>query len=198
MRFPKEKVLIINKINDYKKNSDYFGIAKMKDFMLQHYRECDFEVYEELIRATFVIGNYDETILIGTDLIMKNIETFTITYYSLLASLGNNDLYQAKSLINKSGLLNSDEIKDLYVKDGANYSRLLTHADTLPALTLTLIIVNFIEGLIKEISLGADVNQEYLLFRFFDLINMLYELGYPSAIIKNLSGVMKLIFNIDI
>lgn len=198
MRFPKEKVLIINKINDCKKRSDYFTIAGMKDFILEHYLECDSEVYEELIRATFTIGNYDEVILIGNELINKNIETFSILYYVLLATLGNDDIFQAKSIINKSKLLNNNEIKNLYTQDGANYSRLLAHCTTLPSFTLALIIVNFIEGIIREFGRGINVNSEYLLYRFFDLINMLYELGYPTIIIRNLSNVMKLIFNIDI
>ena len=62
MRFPREKALIINQINDYKSNEDYYGIAKMKNLILDNYQQCDAEIYEDLIRATFVIGNYDEAI----------------------------------------------------------------------------------------------------------------------------------------
>ncbi|MCK9536494.1 MAG: hypothetical protein M0R05_02710 [Bacilli bacterium] len=198
MRFPKEKALIINKMNDYKKASDYYSIAQMKNQILDNYQECDTEIYEDLIRATFAIGNYDETILIGNDLITKNVETFTVIYYSLLAALGNDDIYQAKSLIKKSRLLSSGEIKNLYEKDGANYSYLLAYSHSLTSITLALIVVNFVEGLIREMASGVVIDHEYLLFRFFDLINMLYEIGYPPEIIRELSKVMKIIFNIDI
>lgn len=198
MRFPREKALIINQINDYKSNEDYYGIAKMKNLILDNYQQCDAEIYEDLIRATFVIGNYDEAILIANDLIAKNVETFTVIYYALLSALGNNDIYQAKSIIKKSQLLNSSEIKNLYSKDGANYSQLLTHVHSLPGLALALIITNFVEGLARELASGVEIDQEYLLFRFFDLINMLYEIGYPSVIIRELAKVMKIIFNIDI
>lgn len=198
MRFPREKALIINQINDYKSNEDYYGIAKMKNLILDNYQQCDAEIYEDLIRATFVIGNYDEAILIANDLIAKNVETFTVIYYALLSALGNNDIYQAKSIIKKSQLLNSGEIKNLYSKDGANYSQLLTHVHSLPGLALALIITNFVEGLARELASGVEIDQEYLLFRFFDLINTLYEIGYPSVIIRELAKVMKIIFNIDI
>ena len=62
MRFPREKALIINKINEYKNNEDYYAIAKMKNLILENYRQCDAEIYEDLIRATFAIGNYDEDV----------------------------------------------------------------------------------------------------------------------------------------
>lgn len=198
MRFPREKALIINKINEYKNNEDYYAIAKMKNLILENYRQCDAEIYEDLIRATFAIGNYDETILIGNDLIAKNVETFTVIYYSLLASLGNNDIYQAKSIIKNSRLLNGGEIKNLYSKEGANYSRLLAYSQSLPSLAMALIIVNFIEGLARELVNGIEIDGEYLLFRFFDLLNMLYEIGYPPKIIRELAKIMKIIFNIDI
>ncbi|MFY9537502.1 MAG: hypothetical protein WBL47_03330 [Bacilli bacterium] len=198
MRFPREKALIINKINEYKNNEDYYAIAKMKNLILENYRQCDAEIYEDLIRATFAIGNYDETILIGNDLIAKNVETFTVIYYSLLASLGNNDIYQAKSIIKNSRLLNGGEIKNLYSKEGANYSRLLAYSQSLPSLAMALIIVNFIEGLARELVNGIEIDGEYLLFRFFDLLNMLYEIGYPPEIIRELAKIMKIIFNIDI
>jgi len=198
MKFPKEKAYIINKINDYKKVFDYYSIAKMKDIILDNYQECDPDIYEDLIRATFAIGNYDQTLVIGNELIGKNAETFSVIYYSLLAALGNDDIYYAKSLIKKSRLLNSAEIKNLYTKDGANYSQLLIYAPTLTSFTLAMIIVNFVEGLVREINGDVEANQEYLLFRFFDLINMLYEIGFPSRIIRELTKAMKIIFNIDI
>jgi len=198
MIFPKNKALIKSKIEDYKKTSDYFSIFKMKDTILENYKECDYDIYEELIKATFSIGNFDEVILIGNDFIYKGIESFSLIYYFLLSCIANNDIYQAKSIIRKSKVLNVNEIKNLYKEDGANYTKLLNYTYSFPSIVLSLVIVNFVEGLMREVGSGINIDNEYLLFRFFDLLNMLYEIGYPHEIVLKLSNAMKIIFNIDI
>jgi len=198
MKFPKEKVVITNRINELKSNSDYFGIFKMKDEILTNYDILDSSIYENLISSTFYLGNFDDVIVIGSELIANDVETFEVIYYTLLALIANVDIYQAMSLIGKSKLLNLDEIKEYHANDGANYSNLLYFSETLSSSTLALIIVNFVKGLSREMTGNVEVDHEYMLFRFFDLINMIFEIGYPLEIIQRLTRAMKIIFNLEV
>lgn len=198
MRFPKEKVLITKEINDSISRGDYFGIFKLKDRIIDNYQVLDAQVFTNLLASTFIIGNFDEAITIGLELQKKGIETYETLYYVLLSLIANNDIYQALSVINRSSLLNNSEIKELYLEGGANYSNLLHYAESYPNFTLLLLIVNYIEGLAREMSGTKEPNPDYLLFRFFDLINLVYELGYPLEILQELSSIIKIIFNLDI
>ena len=198
MRFPKEKVVITSKINDLTKIKDYFGITKLKDEILHNYQVLDTSIYSKLIHANYIIGNYDQVIMISNDLMSKGIETFEIIYYTILSMIANTDIYQAMSYIKRSKILNLEDIKEFHSEDGANYSNLLNFSATLSSSTLALLMVNFVEGLSREMTGNLDVDKEYLLFRFFDLINMVYEIGYPLEIIEELTRAIKLIFYLDV
>lgn len=196
MKFPKEKAVITSKIKELMEKKDYYSIYQAKDDILLNYQVLDRSLFTDLISSVFLIGNFDEAISIGSDLMKKDIETFDILYYTLLSLLANTDIYQAMSVIRKSPLLNLDEVKEYHASDGANYSNLLHYADSTSILSL--LIVNFIEGLSREMTGHPDIDREYILFRFFDLINMVYELGFPLAIIEDLGRALKVIFNLDV
>ncbi len=198
MRFPKQKVQITHEINDNLSRGDYFGVFKLKDKILDNSEELDKKVFGDLLSSTFIIGNFDDVVLIASELKKKGIETYDTLYYSLLALIANEDIYQAMSIIKKSIILNAAEVKELRLEGGANYTNILSYADNFPGFTLLLLIVNYLEGIIQESAGKIEVNREYLLFRFFDLINLVYELGYPLKIIQDLSAVMKIIFNLAV
>jgi hypothetical protein len=198
MKFPKEKAVITSKIKELMEKKDYYGIYQAKDDILINYQVLDRSVFTDLISSVFLIGNFDEVIAIGTDLMKKDIETFDILYYTLLSLLANTDIYQAMSIIRKSTLLNLDEVKEYHASDGANYSNLLHYSDSPASSILSLLIVNFIEGLSREMTGHTDIDREYILFRFFDLINKVYELGFPLNVIQDLGRALKVIFNLDV
>ncbi|HHX80261.1 MAG TPA: hypothetical protein GX692_04265 [Acholeplasmataceae bacterium] len=198
MKFPKEKVLIMQEINDCLACDDFFGIFKLKDKILESSDQLERKIFDDLLFATFVIGNFDDVVLIASELKRKGIETYPTLYYTLLALIANEDLFQAVSIIKNSKILNNPEIKSLYQEDGANYSNLLAYAERYPNFSLLLLMVNYVNGIIREINGTKDINRDYLLFRFFDLINLIYELGYPLKIIQELSSVMKVIFNLSL
>lgn len=198
MKFPKQKVLINNEIDESLLRDDFFGVYKLKDRIIENAELLDNKNFKDLLTSTFIIGNFDDVVLIASELKKKGIETYDTIYYCLLSLIANNDLYQGMAIIKKSTILNSLEIKELHLEDGANYSNLLHYAEGYPSFTLLLIIVNYLEGIIRESSGKIEIDREYLLFRFFDLINLIYELGYPLNIIQELSFVMKIMFNLAI
>jgi hypothetical protein len=198
MRFPKEKVLITKEVNDSLNRGDFFSIFKMKNRIIDNFEVLEPEVFSRLLASTFIIGNFDEAVIIGLELRTRGIETYDTLYYLLLSLIANNDIYQALSIINRSKLLNRQEIKEFHQEDGANYSNLLAYADHEPEFTLLLLIVNYIKGLANELNNQLEKDLDYSLFRFFDLINLVYELGYPLKIMQELSSIMKIIFNLSI
>ena len=198
MKFPKERVIINTKIKDFLSQNNYFEILKLKDEIFESYEILDDYAFNSLIKSAFILGDFDQAVVIYTELFKRKIETFTLTYYGLLGMLANTDIYQAISYIKKSELLNQNQVKEYFLKDGANYSNILFLSKIDVYGTLSIVLVNFIEGIAKEIVGNVDIDSEYILFRFFDLINMLYEIGYPEEIIQKLTYALKIIFNLDV
>ena len=112
MRFPKEKVLIPKEVNDSLNRGDFFSIFKMKNRIIDNFEVLEPEVFSRLLASTFIIGNFDEAVIIGLELRTRGIETYDTLYYLLLSLIANNDIYQALSIINRSKLLNRQEIKN--------------------------------------------------------------------------------------
>lgn len=198
MKFPKQKVLITHEVNECLEREDFFGIFKMKNRILENADIIDKKIFGDLIFSTFIIGNFDDAVLIYSELKRKGVETYSTLYYALLSLIANEDLFQAASIIKKSEILSAPEIKDLHQDGGANYLNLLPFADYHDSFTLLLLIVNYIKGIMRETSGMKEINRDLLLFRFFDLVNLVYEIGYPLKIIQELSSAMKIIFNLSI
>lgn len=198
MKFPKERVIINTKIKDFLNQNSHFDILKMKDEIFENIDVLDDYAFHSLIKSAFILGDFDQVVIIYSELFKRKIETFTLTYYGLLGLLANTDIYQAVSYIKKSELLNQNAIKEYFLKDGANYSNILFLSKVDVYGTLTMVLVNFVEGIAKEVVGNIDIDNEYILFRFFDLINMLYEIGYPEEIIQKLTYALKIIFNLEV
>lgn len=198
MKFPKERVVINTKIKELYEKKDFFEIVKMKDEIFANVKILDDYAFHMLIKSAFVLGDFDQVIIIYTELFKRKMESFTLTYYGLLGFLANVDIYQALSYIKRSELLNQSAVKEYFIKDGANYSNILFLSKIDVYGTLTLVLINFINGLAKEVVGNKELDSEYILFRLFDLINMLYEIGYPDAIIEKLTIALKVIFNLEI
>ena len=198
MKFPKEKVIINNRIKEYLNDNNYFEVLKMKDEILNINYSLDDYAYESLIKCAFLLGDFDSVVLIFSELFKRNRESLKLIYYGLLGMLANTDIYQAMSFIKRSELLNQSAFKEYFLKDGANYSNILFLSKVDEYGPLALILVNFIDGISKEVVGNIDIDNEYILFRFFDLINMLYEIGYPDSVIQKLTEELKVIFNLNV
>ncbi len=198
MKFPKERVVINTRVKEYLNNNKYYEVIKMKDEIFSSLDVLDDYAVDALIKSAFIVGDFDMVGLIFSECFKHRKESFALLYYGMLGFLANVDIYQAVSYIKKSELLNQASIKEYFEKDGANYSNILylSRIDTYGPLAL--ILVNFIDGIAREIVGNDDIDREYILFRFFDLINMLYEIGYPDEIITKLTGALKVMFNLEI
>lgn len=198
MKFPKEKARLLYLVQEALEEDDYFSIYKLKDEMFGAFGELkNTTIFDSLLHATFQIAHFDGIILISDELMKKDYESWDLIYYTLLAFLANQEIYQAMLFIKRNGYLNSTEYGIYHGSEGANYSNIL-HLDVKNhSLILALIMTNFMEGLAKEMLGDMKIDQEYHLYRMFDLLNLIYELGYPLEFITKLTEVMKIIYSIE-
>ena len=104
-------------------------------------------------------------------------ESFHILYLTLASLIAKDDIYQASYLIKKSNLLKDESFTSYLASDEANFFNLTSlDDDAFGDVILTLVLVNYIQAIAKE-SLYQDITSEYLLYRFYDLINIILEVG---------------------
>ena len=195
MKFPKEKVRIIQIVKSFWESGDYNSIFKLRDEIMMISKELtDSNVLDIVLASSFYLSRYDDTILLGEELLKNGYESLHSIYFVLLSCLGRLDIFHGVSIISRSKLLNSLEIKEYRNFDGANYSNILSITEKNEMLSLALIIVNFIEGLSRENMGEKEIDYEYVMLRSFEMIDTLYELGYSSNITNKLTENIKMIF----
>jgi len=195
MKFPKEKVRIIQIVNSHKKNQDYRAIIMMKEDIMKQIEELqDTEVVDDLMMSMFYLNRYDELIILGEELNKKEYESWRELYYLLLACLGNSDIFYGMSIIKRSKILSDAKIKEFYRDDGSNYLNIGFTNELKTIEKLVLILVNFIEGLIVIAQNKFVVDKEFLAIRILEMLDTLYELGSPEEIIEELTDKIKMMF----
>lgn len=200
IKFPKEKTRLVNRIYDAYELENYQLIFSLKDEIINNLESLREEkVLDILLESTFGLYLFEEVIMLGDEYIKQKYESFDLYYYALLSYIALNDIYQARNLIRRSALLNSEGIKYYFSQEGANYSNILGLSYGLfEQAAPCLLIVNFITEISSEMLGKIEVDQEYLLLRFFDLINMVYELGYDDEIIIQLEKALKIVFQLEV
>ena len=195
MKFPKEKVRIIQIVNSHKKNRDYRAIIMMKEDIMKQIEELqDTKVVDDLMMSMFYLNRYDELIILGEELNKKEYESWRELYYLLLACLGNSDIFYGMSIIKRSKILSDAKIKEFYRDDGSNYLNIGFTNELKTIEKLVLILVNFIEGIIVITQNKFVVDKEFLAIRILEMLDTLYELGSPEEIIEELTDKIKMMF----
>lgn len=200
IKFPKEKTQLINRVYDAYEEENYQLIFSYKDEILSNFKILTEEkVFDILLEATFNLYLFEDVILLTDELVKLGYESFDLYYYALLAYLALVDIYQAKNLIRRSKLLNEEGIKYYYTHEGANYSNILNLNEGLFFLAAPcLVIVNFINEVASEMAGNIEIDHEYLLYRFFDLVNVLFELGYDDEILEMFEKALKIVFQLEV
>lgn len=200
IKFPKGKAQVINKIYEAYDDEKYNVVCSFKDELIESvdlFKDTD--VLDILLESYFELFLFEEVVMVADELLKKGYESFSMLYLALLSNIALVDIYQAKSLIKRSKILNDESIKPFFLKEGANYSNILSlRSDVFYEASLCLLIVNFVNEVSTEMLGEIEVDKEYLLYRFFDLINMVYELGYDISIIKELEHVLRIVFQIEV
>lgn len=118
--------------------------------------------------------------------IKEDKEEYDSAYYMLASILASNDIYLGLSIIKKSKLLNQESITAYLDKEGANLVNLLVENDEVKKVVVLLMFINSHKD--------CDMNDTESYLSFFEMIDSLYEIGYSSEIIKELTNVGHIIF----
>lgn len=196
MKIQNEKLSIINKINVCYQEKRFKEVIVLKNELFKFsFAKDDIFSFEKIIQSAFNLDDYKEIINISNILGSSGYESYITIYYTCLSFISLNNLYDVNLYIKSSQLLSDAYHKLLYASDGANYSNILL-LDNKQAI-YALIVVNFVLGLCREASRNnEDINQEYIFYRFMDLLNILVELSYPEKIVNKIYKDIKKIYKI--
>ncbi|MGD9886972.1 MAG: hypothetical protein AB7T03_03295 [Bacilli bacterium] len=194
MKIPEEQKELATKLNNYLANKDYAKFYSFRYEVLEHFHD-DLDIVDELLMAGFVLKEFRNNLIFGQQLLAKNYESMAMLYYMLLSCIGSLDLPMAFSLIKKSPILQKPEYQEFHNWENANYAHLLTLSSTSSFSQLTLLLMVYCESLGRELSFDDLQKQDVLLVRWFDLLNMLYEMGYPEEILNELQKITTIIFS---
>ena len=187
MKFPVERARTQALVKDSLKQSDYEAIYKLKSTIEANYPDNIKDgVWLPLIKSALYLHQYNDVIMLGDRMIH---ESYDAIYLMLLAALANNDIFTAMSIIKRSQLLNSPDVKSYLEIDGANYHLLINCPKDQ---SKALILCNLIEGMIKETA--GSITKEYIAIRLCDLIDVIYEIGYDEEIVLELANIVKVLF----
>ena len=201
IKFPKQNILFLNEIKqliisrDYKSLlNEYNNIILNASFLKQY----SIDVLNNYFEILFTIKEYDKYITLIEELRKQEIENYSWYFYLFTILLYKKDIYYAKSIISRSKLLNDSSIKYLISEDEGNYSQVINLHDLLfQEVGPCLILVNFINELLTE-TFNMEINDEYIIMRYFDLINLLFEYGVSEDFISIFTNTLETIYEIDI
>ena len=134
----------------------------------------------------FLCEEYEKITSAFQEEIKEDKENLSDAYYMLASVIASNDIYLGLSIIKKSKILNKEEITSYLDKEGANLVNLLVESDEIKKVVILLTFINSH----KE----CDMDEAEVGLSFFELIDSLYEIGYSSSIIKELTSVGHMLF----
>ena len=129
----------------------------------------------------FYNEEYVECINCFQERIKEEKEDLKIAFYALLSTIGENDLYLGLSLMKKSKLLNNEIIKSYLDIEAPSLVNLLVEKEDLQKVVIVMMFINSH----KE----SDVNDVDTGLSYFEMIGSLYEIGYSSSLIKELTSI---------
>lgn len=200
IKFPKEEIKVVEKIKQVISNKnlnikDFFDeVTKNVIFINTYYPK----LLNQYIYKIFESRDFDLLLNIIEDFKKEDIENYEWYYYVFASLIANKDLLYIKRLINKSKLFSDPSIAYLIDPEESNYSNIFNlHSELLYTLGPTLILINFTNELIVE-TINNKLNDEYIMMRFFDLLNILYESGVEQQILIKFQKTLEIIYEITI
>ena len=194
-KFLKDESLFISKINDLYKNKSFEEIGALRNEVfnnLDFYKKT--EVVFQIISSLFISKHFNECVTFVEELKKKEIEDMKYVFYLIASLIALDDIYMARSYINRSKLLNSDYVKSMIEEDGANYS-LIKNAEDIDDIPC-LLLVNYVLSFDKE---GKENVKDYEIkdirvYKYFEMIDNIYSFAYDEEIVSYMINIASIIF----
>lgn len=183
--------LTIEKINNAIEADDFDIVYKYKDLLMELFNELkDSDIYVSLVKAVFYKEKYQDVIDLATELYNLEYERYEIIYYVVFSSIAINDLYVALSILKRYKIMNEEDVKVLW-NDEAIYS---TVCNCELGLKKASISVKFLRDYSRALSDDID----YPVIAIYDLINTLNEVGFDKDIVRELTDIANMLFEIKL
>ena len=201
IKFPKEVTRKIEEIKEVIYEKQYSKVLNYYDEIIENAKSINNinqTLITEYIDILFEMRMFEKIISFVEELRKIELENFNWYYYVFVSLIYRKDFYYAKSIILRSKILQEDSIKYLIDENEINLNSVFNLHDSLfKSVAPCLIIINFINELIVE-ALNKKIDEEYIIMRFFDLLNLLYEYGIDEEIIGLFSKTVETIYEIKI
>lgn len=201
IKFPKEEIVIVEKIRSSLIEKNINDLIELTPELLNHANfisQYYNNIIDVFIETLFEYRLFEKVISLVEELRKKDLESCTWYYYAFACLIANKDFYYAKSIISKSKLLNDKSIAYLIDVEDGNYNAVFNlHNELIETIGPCLIIINFINELFNE-SINKSLTDEYIVMRFFDLLNLLFEYGIEEEVIEKFETVIEIIYEIPI
>ncbi|MGI6710971.1 MAG: hypothetical protein ACOX4W_05960 [Bacilli bacterium] len=194
IKFPTEKIVLENKIYALYETSNYEKIIVYFNQLLEDF---DFykktNIYDLVLSSFFNLRLFKEVIDKGLLLLTKGYESYDLLSLLLASYIEKRDLFFSSLLIEKSSLLTLPENKCFFDDlEKTNYTDIKSIKDSKRVITLLLVV--FQKAMLKEMLGEFKIDKEYMLYRFYDLINSINELGYDESVISEIEKYARHIF----
>lgn len=201
IKFPKEEIRLIETIRDYILNREYSQLLPLYDDVVKHSKfinQHNVSIINIYFKSLFEMREFEKIICLIEDLKKNDLESCQWYFYGFICLIAKKDLYYAKRFINNSKLFLDESINYLIKDDECNYNLIFSlHSTLLLTIGPCLILINFINELIVE-SFNQKIDDEYIIMRFFDLLNILYENGIDDEIITIFKETLETLYEIEI
>lgn len=193
IKFPTDKIVLENEIYALYEEKKY---EKVITYFDKVFIDFDFykntKVYDLIISAFFNLRSFIEVIDKGLEVFNKGYETYDLLSLLLVSYIEKSDLFFSSLLIEKSILLSGEENIEYFDLEKTNYTDIKNIKN--PKRCITLLLVVFLKAMLKEMLGNFKIDKEYMLYRFYDLINLINELGYEEAIVSEMEKYANHIF----
>ena len=198
--FPKDANNLIIKIKELNKNKEYKEMFDLRNKILENARiinDIDRHIFDIFIYSLFINKEFDRVVSFTEELKKHDIENYTAYFYTLAYLISINDLYYARNILRKINLFKDPEIVDCVIEDESMYGKIFA----LPNIILEekgplLIVKNFLEELLVE-DQKIKIDSNYIMERWFDTINLIYEYPSTTTVVNRFLEVVKLIYEIE-
>lgn len=201
IKFPKEESILTEQLQQALITNNHQLLLKQYDEVIKHgvfLSKYSHDLLNKYILTLFDIREFEKVINIVEDLLRIGVEDCNWYFYAFSILVARKDIYYAKSLINRSTLLNDQSLKSLINEDDGNYNQLLSlHDSLLYSITPCLIMINFINELLIE-SFKTKIDEDYIIMRYFDLLNLLFEYGVDEEFLDIFRNCLETLYEIDI
>ncbi len=201
IKFPKEETRVLEIVRNALLKKDYKVLLEQYDnvfnysMFINQYNEFIINSYVE---ALFKIKEYDKLLNLVEHLRSKDMESCNWYFYCLMYLLSNKDLFYAKSIISRSKILKDPSLNCYITEEESNYNMVFNlHYDLLITVGPCLILINFINELMIEV-MNKKFDDEYMIMRLFDLLNLMYEYGVDDKVIDTFRIAIESLYEIEI